>query len=624
MIMRSQAQPIVTGLVAAQNLYRHDSIHGSGGQQLIPVRTQPPEPSAALAFLAGPISRPPVSMLGVPFDHVSRTDCLEWIDSAIASGRPHYVVTANVDFLVQARFDVELRRILLDAHLVLCDGTPLVWASRLLGNPLPERVAGADVVPALIQVAAQKGYRLFFLGATAEACNRAVESLRGFHPDLKIAGHYSPPFNKLLEMDHAEITRRVQDAKPDLLFVCFGCPKQEKWMTMHYRSLGVPVSIGLGATIDFLAGQVKRAPVWMRRTGLEWTFRLAQEPRRLFWRYFKDLWVFSWAITAQWSSLQFRRRRQNRESQWSLLRSSSSWQGYKLPRSVDRETVERNVEELNRILNDSRHCLLDASEVRFIDSTGLGMIARLQQKLSSLGRQLVLLAPTTAVRRALRIVRLREFITCACDVPTALQIIDSRARETTAAATRRTAAASNPLAWQGEITAANAEAVWNFTRQHINLLCTGWKANGSNGEPTASADGTSSNGFGAADHDHGDLTNGKGNGKAHQVNHTNGGAVAENYGAVLNRGNGEPHPVLDALKLRILNPPTLLRTRKITIDLSNVRFIDSTGLGLMVRAKKLALSHGALLAFTGLQPAVRNVLRIAKMEDYLLSEQNSV
>src|SRR5437899_4634581 len=123
-------------------------------------------PRTPLAFLTPPFTRPPVAMLGIPFDHVTAADSLSWIQTAIASRRPHYVVTANVDFLVQARFDVELRRILFDAHLVLCDGTPLVWASKLLGNALPERVAGADVVPALIQVAAEKGYRLFFLGAT--------------------------------------------------------------------------------------------------------------------------------------------------------------------------------------------------------------------------------------------------------------------------------------------------------------------------------------------------------------------------------------------------------------------------------------------------------------------------
>src|SRR5437588_7516850 len=144
----------------------------------------------------------PIAILGVPFDNVTRSQTIDLIEQMVVSRRPHYLATANVDFLVQARFDVELRRILFDAHLVLCDGTPLVWASKLLGNALPERVAGADVVPALIQVAAEKGYRLFFLGATPDACERAVESLKAMYPGLVIAGHYSPPFNQLLDMDH--------------------------------------------------------------------------------------------------------------------------------------------------------------------------------------------------------------------------------------------------------------------------------------------------------------------------------------------------------------------------------------------------------------------------------------
>jgi N-acetylglucosaminyldiphosphoundecaprenol N-acetyl-beta-D-mannosaminyltransferase len=617
MIARSQAVPArrtLDRLVSSPANVRNGSLEAGSSASARPSRTGAAQSSSAVSFLTPPITRPPVSLLGVPFDHVTAPDCLQWFDNAIASRRPHYVVTANVDFLVQARFDVELRRILLDAHLVLCDGTPLLWASRLLGNALPERVAGADVVPALIQVAARKGYRIFFLGATPDACQRAVESLGGLYPDLKVAGHYSPPFNKLLEMDHDEIARRVREAKPDLLFVCFGCPKQEKWMTMHYRSLGVPVSIGLGATIDFLAGQVKRAPLWMRQSGLEWTFRLAQEPRRLFWRYFKDLWVFGWAITSQWSNFQLRRKPRNHAPQFRPLRGSAAWQRYKLPASVDCDTVGQNLSELDAILNDSRHCLFDVSEVKFIDSTGLGMIARLQQKLSNTGRQLILLSPTAATRRALRVVRLREFITCACDVPTALQIIDSRAREATAAATRRTAAASNPLAWHGEITAANAEAVWKFTRDHIHLLCSGWKPSGANGNHNGIGSpgaGRVSSGAVASD-GNAAFANG------HSSTETNGNPARAGDTSLLARANAEPHPVLDALKLRILNPPTLV-SRKVTIDLSNVRFIDSTGLGLMVRARKLAGGYGAQLRFTGLQPAVRNVVRIAKMEDYLLS-----
>src|ERR1051326_4328647 len=149
-------------------------------------------------------SRPPVAILGVRFDNVTIAETLEAIERMIATRQPHYAVTANVDFVVQAQHDVELRRIFFDAHLVLCDGTPLVWASRLLGNPLCERVAGGEVVPLLIGMAEERGHRLFLLGATPESSRQAVDRLREKHPKLLICGNYSPPFNKLLDMDHEE------------------------------------------------------------------------------------------------------------------------------------------------------------------------------------------------------------------------------------------------------------------------------------------------------------------------------------------------------------------------------------------------------------------------------------
>ena len=175
--------------------------------------------------------RPPIAILGVPFDNVTKAEAVELVEEMIASKYPHYLVTPNVDFLVQARKDVELRRILFEAHLVLCDGTPLVWASRLLGNALPERVAGADLVPMLTQIAAEKKYRLFLLGATAESAARAVSRLHQELPELIIAGHYSPPFNQLLEMDHDEIKRRILQARQER-------PIQElRWTRLKYPRL---------------------------------------------------------------------------------------------------------------------------------------------------------------------------------------------------------------------------------------------------------------------------------------------------------------------------------------------------------------------------------------------------
>ena len=398
-------------------------------------------------------------MLGVAFDNLTQRETVERIEQMIASGRSHYVVTANVDFLVQARRDGELHRILLDAALVLCDGTPLVWASRVLGNPLPERVAGADVVPELIRVAAEKGYRLFFLGASEAANTQAIARLRAQFPNLKVS-HYSPPFRPLLEMDDAEITQRIRAAKPDLLFVAFGCPKAEKWIAMHYRNLGVPVAIGVGATIDFLAGHVKRAPVWMQRGGAEWIYRLCQEPRRLFKRYATDLWYFGGAMVHQWWTMQFQISGKLPPSRTLTIQSGPTWQRVEAACRLDKNSVERDAARWQAIADADQHCLLELAGVKFVDSTGMAALVHLKKHLRLAGRQLILLAPSPAVRRALKAMRLNGRFEIASDALEARALIAMRLREGGAFSGGDGA---NPLAWLGEITSTNAEAVWQRT-----------------------------------------------------------------------------------------------------------------------------------------------------------------
>ena len=231
-------------------------------------------------------------MMDVPFDSVTMDQTIERIGGMIANRRPSFIATANVDFLVQARQDRELHTLLHRADMVVCDGTPLVWLSKLLGKALPERVAGSDMVPRLLAEAEKNNWSVFFLGGRDEVLDQAVRNVQRQHPSLRIAGAYSPPFAPLDKMDHDGINARIRETKPDILLVSFGCPKQEKWIARNCEAHGVPVSIGVGATIDFLAGAVKRAPEWMRHWGLEWVFRLAQEPRRLLKRYATDLYVF--------------------------------------------------------------------------------------------------------------------------------------------------------------------------------------------------------------------------------------------------------------------------------------------------------------------------------------------
>ena len=411
-----------------------------------------------------PASRPPIALLGVAFDNLTLRECVDRIEEMIASRRSHYVVTANVDFLAQARRDLELQHILLNAPLVLCDGTPLVWASRLFGNPLPERVAGADVVPELIRVAAERQYRLFFLGATEEANTEAIARLRARFPGLQIE-HYSPPFRPLPELDDAEIIRRIRAAQPDLLFVAFGCPKAEKWMAMHYPELGVPVAMGVGATIDFLAGRVKRAPLWMQRGGVEWVYRLGQEPRRLLKRYATDLWYFAGAMVRQCWTMRSRFGAKPSPSRTAVIQSNGTWQRVEAARSLVKDSIERDATVWMLIAGADRHCLLELATTTRIDSTGVAALVHLKKVLRLAGRQLILLSPSRAVRRALQAMRLQDFFEIANDALEARAVLQARLRERDAFMADDS---TSLLVWLGEIPATTAEQIWHCTRAAIH------------------------------------------------------------------------------------------------------------------------------------------------------------
>jgi N-acetylglucosaminyldiphosphoundecaprenol N-acetyl-beta-D-mannosaminyltransferase len=241
-----------------------------------------------------------VAILGVPFHQTTLAGAVDRIEAMVCEGGSHYVVTPNVDFLVKARRDPELHRILVHADLVLCDGKPIVWASHLLGGVLPSRVAGSDLIPLVLRRAEDRGWRIFLLGGAAGVAAEAARRIAASHPALPAVAHHSPPYLPLADMDNGDIIERIRAARPDVMLVCFGCPKQEKWISRNLPLLDVPVMVAAGATIDFLAGNMARAPAWMQRSGTEWVFRLLQEPRRLAGRYADDLIHFFPAVLAQW------------------------------------------------------------------------------------------------------------------------------------------------------------------------------------------------------------------------------------------------------------------------------------------------------------------------------------
>jgi len=244
-----------------------------------------------------------IIILGVPIDDLNMDQALDRLDEFIEVGRKedrsHHVATINADFAVKARTDPELRRILLEIDMATADGMPLVWGARLLGMQLEGRVTGADLVPALAERASQKGHTLYFLGAGPGVAAKAAEILQARYPGVKIVGIVSPPKSSILQMD-PKIIEDIREKKPDVLLVAFGNPKQEKWISLYRQELSVPVMIGVGGTFDFIAGRTKRAPEWMQKTGLEWVFRLVQEPKRLWKRYVTDMRVFTKVFVQQW------------------------------------------------------------------------------------------------------------------------------------------------------------------------------------------------------------------------------------------------------------------------------------------------------------------------------------
>jgi N-acetylglucosaminyldiphosphoundecaprenol N-acetyl-beta-D-mannosaminyltransferase len=212
-------------------------------------------------------------------------DALDRVDELCSAGEPSYVITANLNYAMVSSRDERLAAINKRAAFILADGMPLVWAARLAGTPLPGRTTGADLVPRICQRAAERGYRVFLLGGTFESTSAAARELARRNPELQIAGIDCPHLDTLTREQTRQLVARIRDARADILLAAFGQPKGELWIAEHYERFGPTVCLQIGASLDFIAGRVRRAPRWMQSTGLEWIYRVYAEPRRLWKRY---------------------------------------------------------------------------------------------------------------------------------------------------------------------------------------------------------------------------------------------------------------------------------------------------------------------------------------------------
>jgi len=225
------------------------------------------------------------NILGVPVAIVDMKGALERVEGWIVGRRPGFVIFRDVHGVMRCREDEALRRCHEQAAMVVPDGMPLVWVSRLMGYRETGRVCGPDFLPALCERSLTTGWSHFFYGGAPGVAERLADELSARFSGLRIAGTWSPPFRPLTEEEDSEACSMIKDSGADIVWVGLSTPKQEHWMAAHAGRVGAPMLMGVGAAFDFHAGLVPRAPLWMQRTGLEWLHRLLAEPRRLWRRY---------------------------------------------------------------------------------------------------------------------------------------------------------------------------------------------------------------------------------------------------------------------------------------------------------------------------------------------------
>jgi N-acetylglucosaminyldiphosphoundecaprenol N-acetyl-beta-D-mannosaminyltransferase len=226
-----------------------------------------------------------VNVLGVGVSAINIPLAVQTIELWIEQRDPHYVCVTGVHGVMESQADQDLRAIHNRAGLVTPDGMPLVWVGRLKGQRQMTRVYGPDLMLALCERAAEKGYRHYFYGGAEGVPEQLAEALRVRFPGLQVAGTYSPPFRPLTPEEDADVVSMINAADPDIVWVGLSTPKQERWMAAHVSRIHAPVMLGVGAAFDFHTGRKPQAPGWMQRNGLEWLFRLLTEPKRLWKRY---------------------------------------------------------------------------------------------------------------------------------------------------------------------------------------------------------------------------------------------------------------------------------------------------------------------------------------------------
>jgi N-acetylglucosaminyldiphosphoundecaprenol N-acetyl-beta-D-mannosaminyltransferase len=239
---------------------------------------------------------PEINFMGARVNPITMEETLRLIDEMIKSGKPHQHIVVNTAKIVNMQKNKELANDVNTSDIINADGMGVVWGARLLGEKIPERVAGIDLFAKLLELSEKKGYRVYFFGAKDDVLKAMIVNLKEKYPKLKIAGYRNGYY---YDEEQNIIANNIRKSKAQLLFLGITSPKKERFIHSQLKNTGVSFAMGVGGSFDVFAGKTKRAPLWMQKIGLEWFYRLIQEPKRMFGRYFKTNSVFLWMLVKE-------------------------------------------------------------------------------------------------------------------------------------------------------------------------------------------------------------------------------------------------------------------------------------------------------------------------------------
>ena len=360
-----------------------------------------------------------VALFGMPITNVDMTEAVARVEEYILSGRTHQIATANLDFARNSLRDPYLHRIICECSMVLPDGAPMLWASRMFSAPLRERVTGVDLIPELARLSEQKGYGIYLLGSTETSSQSAARILQERFPGMKLVGRYCPPVAPLHEMNHEDLLRRIHEARPQIILVGFGNPKQEIWIHRHKDRFPPSVVIGIGGSLDMIAGKLRRAPMWVQKLQLEWLFRMAQEPSRLLPRYANDAFALLKHLPLGLAAN--RMQPFERRQRGSAVAVRLGFRVFATPGKMGGRASALLVQEARAAAKAGETLIIDMTATLRVEAEGLGGLLEARRLMLDEGLWIWLTAMSNPVRRVLQFSAVADLFRVALTPSAAIQ-----------------------------------------------------------------------------------------------------------------------------------------------------------------------------------------------------------